>query len=116
MAEKPQAIGAASGALGLGAFAAAVGGCCGAPWAVAVLGVTGAVGLARLAFLLPYALIGGAILLGVAFWSAYRPAPACADGRCATTGRRLPLRVLVWVAAELVAALSVVALNPIASS
>ena len=78
MAGKPQVIAAASGALGLGAFAAAVGGCCGAPWAVALLGVTGAVGLARLAFLLPYALIGAALLLGVAFWSAYRPAPACA--------------------------------------
>lgn len=116
MAEKPRVIGAASGALGLGAFAAAVGGCCGAPWAVALLGVTGAVGLARLAFLLPYALIGAAILLGVAFRSAYRPAAASADGACALKSGRRPLRILVWVAALLVAALGVVALSPFVSS
>jgi len=73
MAEKPVVIGAAWGALGLGALAAAVGGCCAAPWAVVLLGVTGAVALARLMFLLPYALIGAALLLGVAFWWAYRP-------------------------------------------
>ncbi|HXW73612.1 MAG TPA: mercuric transporter MerT family protein [Steroidobacteraceae bacterium] len=116
MTEKPQVIGTASGALGLGAFAAAVGGCCGAPWAVALFGVTGAIGLARLAFLLPYALIGAAILLGVAFWSVYRPAPASADGACVSQSQRRPLRILVWVAAVLVAALSVVAFSPFASS
>jgi hypothetical protein len=115
MAEKPQVIGAAGGALGLGAFAAAVGGCCGAPWAVALLGVTGAVALARLAFLLPYALIGSTVLLGVAFWWAYLPARACADGECASTDRRRPLRLMVWVAALLVAALTVVALSPFVS-
>src|SRR5215472_19291690 len=114
MAEKPTVIGAAGGALGLGAFAAAVGGCCGAPWAVALLGVTGAVALARLAFLLPYALIGAATLLGVAFWSVYRPTPAGADGACASTSRRRPLRILVWVASVLVVALGVVALSPFA--
>jgi hypothetical protein len=31
-------MGTAGGALGLGAFAAAVGACCGLPWAVALLG------------------------------------------------------------------------------
>jgi len=111
MAEKPVVLGTAGGALGLGAFAAAVGGCCAAPWAVALLGVTGAVALARLTFLLPYALIGAAALLGVAFWWAYRPLPVCADGPCANTTRR-SLRILVWVAATLVAALAVVAVIP----
>jgi len=114
MAEKPTVIGAAGGALGLGAFAAAVGGCCGAPWAVALLGVTGAVALARLAFLLPYALIGAAALLGVAFWWAYRP--DCADGTCPSSTRQRRLRVVVWVAAGLVAFLTVVALSPFVSS
>ena len=47
MSEKTRVIGSAGGALGLGAFAAAIGACCGLPWAVALLGVSGAVALAR---------------------------------------------------------------------
>lgn len=115
MAEKPVVLGTAGGALGLGALAAAIGGCCAAPWAVALLGVTGAVALARLTFLLPYALIGAATLLGVAFWWAYRASPACDDGSCVTTTRR-SLRIVVWVAAALVAGLTAVALIPLGAS
>jgi hypothetical protein len=48
MSDRTRAIGTAGGALGLGAFAATVGACCGLPWAVALLGVSGAVALARL--------------------------------------------------------------------
>jgi hypothetical protein len=113
MSDKP-VLGAAGGALGLSAFAAAIAGCCGAPWAVALLGVSGAVGLARLAFLLPYALVGAAALLAVAFWWAYRRAAPC-DAACATTGRR-SLRVIVWVAALFVAGLALLALIPAGSS
>jgi hypothetical protein len=51
MSEKARVLGTAGGALGLGAFAAAIGACCGFPWAVALLGVGGAVALARLSFL-----------------------------------------------------------------
>jgi hypothetical protein len=43
--------------LGLGAFAAAIGACCGFPCAVALLGVSGAVALARLSFLLREAVL-----------------------------------------------------------
>ena len=38
MSEKTRVIGTAGGALGLGAFAAAIGACCGLPWAVASTG------------------------------------------------------------------------------
>jgi hypothetical protein len=115
MTEKPVVLGTAGSALGLGALAAAIGGCCAAPWAVALLGVTGAVALARLTFLLPYALIGAATLLGVAFWWTYRPALACADGACVTATRRR-LRIVVWVAAALVAALAASALLSVGAS
>jgi hypothetical protein len=115
MAEKPIVLGTAGGALGLGALAAAVGGCCAAPWAVALLGVTGAVALARLTFLLPYALGGAAALLGVAFWWVYRPLPVCADEACASATRR-SMRIVVWVATALVAALTAVALIPVSAS
>ena len=82
MGEKTRVIGGASGALGPGTLAAAIGACCGLPWAVALLGVSGAVALARLSFLLPYALLGAGALLAVAFWWAYRPLPVCTDGTC----------------------------------
>jgi cytochrome c biogenesis protein CcdA len=111
MSENKRVIGAASGALGLGAFAAALGTCCIAPWAVSVLGVSGAVALARLAVLQPYALIVAGVLLGVAFFWAYRPAPVCADGTCATTSKRR-LRWTVWIATVVVAILAVSALMP----
>jgi mercuric ion transport protein len=108
--EKTRVIGAAGGALGLGGFAAAVGLCCTVPWAVALLGVTGAIAFARLAFLLPYALIGAAALLAVGFWWAYRPPAVCADRNCTTTSRR-PLQWFVWIAAVFVGALSIVAVS-----
>jgi hypothetical protein len=80
MSDKTRVIGTAGGALGLGAFAATVGARCGLPWAVALLGVSGAVALSRLSFLLPYALLGAAGLLAVAFWWVYRR-PAATNGR-----------------------------------
>ena len=110
MSEKGRVIGAASGALGLGGFAAALGLCCTVPWAVTLLGVTGAIAFARLAFLLPYALIAAAALLGVGFWYAYRRPVACADGSCAPASRRT-LQWIVWIAALIVVALSSVALS-----
>lgn len=113
MEEKQRVIGAAGGALGLGSFAAAVATCCGVPWAVTLFGVAGAVMLARLSFLLPYALAGALVLLAVAFWSAYRRPAVRADGTCAIASRR-PLRWLVWIAAVLVAGLTVFAFVPLA--
>jgi hypothetical protein len=110
MSEKARVVGCAGGALGLGAFAAAIGGCCGWPWAVALLGVSGAVLLARLSFLLPYALLGAGLLLTVTFWWAYRPVAICADGACNPRNRR-PLRWIVWGATVLVAGLAAVALS-----
>jgi hypothetical protein len=112
MREKARVIGSAGGALGLGALAAAIGACCGLPWAVALLGVSGAVALARLSFLLPYALAGSGVLLGVAFWWAYRPPAVCADDSCSPAARR-PLRWIVWAAALLVSGLAIYALIPV---
>jgi hypothetical protein len=110
VSDKRRVIGTAGGAVGLGAFAATVGACCGLPWTVALLGVSGAVALARLSFLLPYALLGAAGLLIVAFWWAYRPPAVCADATCDTAGRR-PLRWIVWVAALFVIGLGTVAMT-----
>lgn len=70
----------------------------------------GALGLARLSFLLPYALLGAGALLAAAFWWAYRPAAVCADGTCNPVSRG-PLRWIVWAAAVLVVGLAAVALS-----
>ena len=110
MGEKRRVFGTVGSAVGLGGFAAALGFCCTAPWAVALLGVSGAVVLARLAFLLPYLLIGSAALLGVGFWLAYRRPAQCTDGSCVSTSRR-GLQWVVWISAVIVAALVIVALN-----
>jgi len=108
--EKARVITATTGAFGLGGFAAAVGLCCTVPWAVAILGVTGAVAFARLAFLLPYSILGAVGLLGLAFWWVYRTPAECKDGTCVPPSRQR-LRWFVWISAVLVAALSIVALT-----
>ncbi len=109
MAEKAKVIGAAGGALGLGGFAAALGLCCGAPWAVALLGISGAIAFARLGFLLPYALAGAALFLALGFWLAYRK-PVCADGAaCPPQPPRL-LRTTMWITSAVVVALAVTSL------
>ena len=108
MAEKLKVLGAAGGAVGLGGFAAALGLCCSVPWAVALLGVSGAIAFARLAFLVPYALAGAAVFLGFGFWLAYRK-PACADESCPPQPPRM-LRWFMWVTAAVVVALAATAL------
>lgn len=109
MDEKLKVASVAGSAVGLGGFAAALGLCCGVPWAVALLGVSGAVAFARLAFLLPYALAGAVVFLGWGFLLAYRK-PECVEGTCNVTERRR-LRLVVWSAAVLVVGLAVMALQ-----
>jgi len=93
--ERRWIIGASGGAVTLGTLAVAFGACCIAPWAVSLLGVAGAITLARWAFLQPYVIAALAALLGVAFWLAYRRQPAC--GFCEQATQR-HLRWVVWIA------------------
>jgi mercuric ion transport protein len=108
MEEKTRIAAASGGALTLSTLAAAFGLCCTVPWAVTLLGVGGAVVFARLAFLLPYAIIGAFALLGIGFWLAYRQPASCAVGERKPTSRR-PLQWTVWIAALIVCAMTVVA-------
>jgi mercuric ion transport protein len=99
----------AGGAVGLSALALAFGVCCVAPWAVAILGVSGAVLLARLAFIQPYVVAGTIILLGLGFWFVYRrPREA---GSCDVTQQRR-LRWIVWSAAIIVIVIDVASFVP----
>jgi mercuric ion transport protein len=107
--EKPQVVGVTGGALGLSAIALAFGFCCVAPWAVAILGVSGAVLLARLAFIQPYVVAGTIVLLGLGFLLVYRrPGPA---GTCDVMLRRR-LRWIVWSAAIVVVLIDVASFAP----
>lgn len=112
MREKQRVIGAAGGAVGLGVFGALLATCCGVPVAVVLLGVTGAVVLARLGFLLPYAVAGAVGLLAIAFWLAYRRPAVSAAGACEIADRRW-MRRIVWGAALLVIGMLVLALVPL---
>lgn len=101
MNEKPQIIGVAGGALSLSALALAFGACCVAPWAVALLGASGAVLLARLARFQPVVVLGTLALLGAGFWFVYRRP----TGNDCDVAQRKRLRWLVWAAALIVIAI-----------
>lgn len=111
MSDNKRTIGAAGSAVGMGTLAALLGTCCVAPWAVGLVGVSGAIALARLARWQPYFLIVAAVMLAMAFYWAYRPARICTEGTCVTTSRRR-LRWFVWIATLVVAGLGIAAMNP----
>jgi len=109
LSEKPQVIGMTGGALGLSALALAFGLCCVAPWAVTLLGVAGAVMLARLAFIQPYVVAGTIVLLGIGFWCVYRIPRA--NAICDVAQQRR-LRRLVWIATIVVLVFDVASFAP----
>ena len=72
MDERSKVATATGSAIGLSAFASFVGLCCIGPWGVAVLGVSGAVALARWQPYRLYIVAVAAALLAWAFWRVYR--------------------------------------------
>ena len=109
MNEKPRVVGVTGGAVGLSALALAFGVCCVAPWAVTLLGVAGAVLLARLAFIQPYVVAATIALVGYGFWYVYRRPRE--DAPCNVAQRRR-LRWLVWGAAVIVIAIDIASFAP----
>ncbi len=110
MSETTKATSITGGAVGLSALALAFGTCCVAPWAVALLGVGGAVMLARLAFVQPYLVAATAVLIAVGFWLAYRRAPA---GVSCSVANRTRLRWLVWIGALIVIVIDIASFAPL---
>lgn len=99
MADEQRGVAATTGgAIGLSALASFVGLCCIGPWAVGLLGVGGAVAMARWEPWRPWILAVAVLMLLWAFWRVYRPAKYCPDGAC-RVGRSPWLQVLLWVAA-----------------
>ncbi len=96
MDEQAKVAVSTGGAIGMSTIASFVGLCCIGPWSVALLGVSGAVAMARYNFLRPYVLAIAALMLGWAFWRVYRPRPLCNDGTCAT-GPSAWLKGTLWL-------------------
>jgi mercuric ion transport protein len=109
MSKKPRILTVTGGAVGLSAVALAFGACCVAPWAVTLLGVAGAVLLARLSFIQPYVVAGTIMLLGIGFWFVYRRPRAVAA--CDVVQQRR-LRWVVWAAAIIVIAMDIASFAP----
>ncbi len=95
--------------LGVGAVLAAVGAslCCILPVAVALLGVGSAALGARLEPLRPWFAGLTVLLLGFAFYQAYRPVECAPGEACAVPAGRRRHRILLWVVA--VVALTLIA-------
>lgn len=81
--------------------------CCIGPVAFSLVGA-GALGASAVALepYRPWSMGATVLLVGFAFYSAYRPLPAdaCTDGACAPQSRRAA-RVLAWTAAVIAAVL-----------
>ena len=93
-------VASTGGAISLSAIAAFIGFCCAGPWAVAILGVSGAVAMARWQPLSPYILVAAGAMLAWAFWRAYRSPPVCADGSCPSRASSR-MKYLLWPSALL---------------
>jgi hypothetical protein len=96
-----RAIGAGAGAAsGTSLLGAVVAFCCAGPWAVMLVGVPGAIMLARWEPYRPYLIAASGALLAWSFWRTYRLRQACAAGTCAS-GPSPWLIAALWIAAGL---------------
>src|SRR5258708_21433377 len=77
MQERKKILASGGSAVGLSMLASFVGLCCIGPWTVALLGVSGAVSMARWQPFRPYILTLAGGILAWAFWRTYRLRRGC---------------------------------------
>lgn len=101
MQDRKNIIASGSGAVGLSVFASFVGLCCIGPWTVALLGVSGAVTMAKWQPYRPLilALAGG--MLAWAFWRTYRLRRVCMTDDCNDKRPGLAMYTALWTSAAL---------------
>jgi hypothetical protein len=104
MQERKKIIASGGSAVGLSMFASFVGLCCIGPWTVALLGVSGAVSMARWQPLRPYILILAGGMLAWAFWRTYRLRRICLAAGCAEQRPGTAMHVSLWLSALLLIA------------
>jgi hypothetical protein len=101
MQERKKIIASSGSAVGLSMFASFVGLCCIGPWTVALLGVSGAVSMARWQPFRPYILSAAGTMLAWAFWRTYRMKRVCLTEGCADKPPGVAMYVSLWFSALL---------------
>src|SRR5258708_244130 len=95
MQDSKRIFASGAGAVSLSLFASMVGLCCLGPWSVALLGVSGAVSMARWQPLRPYILGIAGVMLIWAFWRTYRLKRVCLAAGCADRSPGLAMHLSV---------------------
>jgi len=98
MQEAKKIVVSGGSAIGLSAFASFVGLCCIGPWTVALLGVSGAVSMARWQPFRPYILTFAGALLAWAFWRTYRLRRICLADGCGVKPPGAAMYFSLWLA------------------
>jgi MerT mercuric transport protein len=101
MQERGIIIASGGSAVGLSMFASFVGLCCIGPWTVALLGVSGAVSMARWQPFRPYILSVAGSMLAWAFWRTYRLKRVCLAEGCTDERPGAAMYFSVWLSALL---------------
>jgi len=101
MLEQKKIIASGGSAVGLSMFASFVGLCCIGPWTVALLGVSGAVSMARWQPFRPYILSVAGSLLAWAFWRTYRLRRGCLAEGCTDKPPGAAMYFSLWLSALL---------------
>lgn len=101
MQERKRIIASGGSAVGLSMFASFVGLCCIGPWTVALLGVSGAVSMARWQPFRPYILTLAGGMLAWAFWRTYRLRRLCLADGCAEQRPGAAMHISLWLSALL---------------
>jgi hypothetical protein len=99
--ERKKIMASGGSAVGLSMFASFVGLCCIGPWTVALLGVSGAVSMARWQPLRPYVLILAGGMLAWAFWRTYRLRRVCLADGCTEQTPGKAMYICLWLSALL---------------
>ena len=101
MQERKKIMASGGSAVGLSMLASFVGLCCIGPWTVALLGVSGAVSMARWQPFRPYILTMAGGILAWAFWHTYRLRRVCLAEACGEKKPGKAMYISLWLSAVL---------------
>lgn len=93
-----------AGAVSFSLLASLIGLCCVGPWTVAVLGVSGAIAMARWQPFRPFILIAAGAMLAWAFWRTYWLRRMCLAKNCAADKPGPAMHIALWFSAALLLA------------